>query len=82
MEILSKHQSQLKSAFGDVQPEKFMPLFEELTRQNMAFFEETMQMAVSANTEPAPKPHDTKESEIADLQNQLAALQDKVNQLS
>lgn len=85
MEILSRHQTQLKQAFGDVKPEGFMPLFEELARQNMAFLEETMQMAVAANKEDSGQKNQKTQNENQDLNSlkkQLDDLQKKVEAFS
>jgi len=92
MEVLTRHQEQIRSTCGeDVDTGSFMPIFEELTRQNLALFEQSMRaFASGAQTaaKPAAKPAtDTpkagdKDQEIADLQAQLAALKDKVDALS
>jgi len=92
MEVLTRHQEQIRSACGEtVDSSNFMPIFEELTRQNLALFEQSMRaLTASAQTThaPAAKPAEQatkggeKDQEIADLQAQLAALKEKVDALS
>ncbi|MFC4348863.1 polyhydroxyalkanoate synthesis repressor PhaR [Kordiimonas lipolytica] len=92
MEVLTRHQEQIRSACGEtVDSSNFMPIFEELTRQNLALFEQSMRaLTASAQTThaPAAKPAEQapkggeKDREIADLQAQLAALKEKVDALS
>jgi len=92
MDILNKHQAQIRDAFGTIDHVKFMPMFEEMTQQNMAFFDQAMQAFTRAGQEathsqnPEQKAtHDTKSSdkdEITALKEQLAALKEKVDQLS
>jgi polyhydroxyalkanoate synthesis repressor PhaR len=92
MEILNKHRDQLGTAFGSTDNGNFMPLFEEMTRQNVAFFEQSMQMFAQttqnnpANTPAAPNDQaaqDGSEKEKIDaLQTQLAALKRQVDSLS
>ncbi len=88
MDILNKHQKQIKLTFGDSGNGNMMPLFEEMTRQNMAFFEQSMHMFMQAgatsdkkqDNEPSAEANDN--SDIADLQAQLKALQEKVDKIS
>ena len=92
MEVLNKHQEQIREAFGDIDHEKFMPMFEEMTRQNMAFFDQTMQAFARAGKQASQKEgpeQQTKEGdtssgddEITALKEQLAELKEKVDQLS
>lgn len=93
MEVLTRHQEQIRSACGDQMDNKnFMPIFQELTRQNLALFEQSMRVFTSgAHQTPPPKPEAqeettetprTKDKELADLQAQLAALKEKVDALS
>lgn len=89
MDILNKHQAQIRDAFGGIDHRKFMPMFEEMTRQNMAFFDQTLQafarteqqkkQAEKQTTESAPSSDD---DEITALKEQLAALKEKVDSLS
>lgn len=91
MEVLTRHQEQIRSACGDrVESANFMPIFEELTRQNLALFEQSMRVfTANAPVDPSPGASapstDTKsdkDQKIADLQDQLAALKEKVDALS
>jgi len=94
MEVLNRHKDQIRTAFGGADNGNFMPLFEEMTRQNMAFFEQTMQMFAKSASETAKNAAtETKQSadtgtaggeidKIEDLQAQLAALKEKVDSLS
>ncbi len=92
MEVLNKHQEQIREAFGDIDHGKFMPMFEEMTRQNMAFFDQTMQAFARAGKQASKKEgpeQQTKEGdtssgddEITALKEQLAELKEKVDQLS
>ncbi len=92
MEVLTRHQEQIRSTCGEgVDTGNFMPIFEELTRQNLALFEQSMRAFTSgaqSAAKPAAKPATEtpkagdKDQEIADLQAQLAALKDKVDALS
>jgi len=93
MDILKRHQEQLRGNFSSIDHEKFMPLFEELIRQNVAFFEQTMQMAVVAGEDKqAIRPNSEKngltgnnggnETEIAALKDQLAILEEKIDSLT
>jgi len=86
MDVLNRHKEQIRTAFGGTDNGNFMPLFEEMTRQNMAFFEQTMQMF--AQNAAARTDTDTSEAgngddkKIEDLQAELAALKKKVDSLS
>ncbi len=92
MEVLTRHQEQIRSTCGEgVDTGNFMPIFEELTRQNLALFEQSMRAfttGAQTATKPAAKPAadapkaGDKDQEIADLQAELAALKDKVDALS
>lgn len=88
MEILNKHKNQLDIAFGGTGHGNFMPLFEEMTRQNVAFFEQSMQMfaqTAQSSARETDKTDDqgTDESvKIEELQEQLAALKKQVDSLS
>jgi polyhydroxyalkanoate synthesis repressor PhaR len=92
MEVLTRHQEQIRSTCGEgVDTGNFMPIFEELTRQNLALFEQSMRTFTSgpqAARKPAAQPAaeapkaGEKDKEIADLQAQLAALKEKVDALS
>ncbi len=92
LEVLNRHQDQIREAFGDIDHGKFMPMFEEMTRQNMAFFDQTMQAFARAGKQAQKK--DTPEQQAAQstpssgddditaLREQLAELKEKVDQLS
>lgn len=92
MEVLNRHKDQIKAAFGGADNGNFMPLFEEMTRQNMAFFEQTMQMFAQTAASNAPslaEAASATESEtssgdqkIEELQAELAVLKEKVDSLS
>jgi polyhydroxyalkanoate synthesis repressor PhaR len=92
MEVLTKHQQELKDAAGtNIDSTSFMPIFEELARQNMALFEQSMRVftqkppsGTPAPPADAPTGPDTKakDRKIADLQAELAALKEKVDALS
>ena len=92
MEVLNRHQDQIRNAFSGADHENFMPLFKEMTRQNMAFFDQTMQAFARSgpqatdqqgpNPNPEAKSSSTKSDELTDLKDQLAALKEKVDKLS
>ncbi|MEX0299331.1 MAG: polyhydroxyalkanoate synthesis repressor PhaR [Kordiimonas sp.] len=92
LEVLNRHQDQIREAFGDIDHGKFMPMFEEMTRQNMAFFDQTMQAFARAGQQTKktenPEQQATKsapssgDDEINALREQLAELKEKVDQLS
>jgi polyhydroxyalkanoate synthesis repressor PhaR len=88
MEILNKYRDQLDTAFGGTGHGNFMPLFEEMTRQNVAFFEQSMQMfaetADPSAKADAPLQNETEpdKAKIEELQAQLAALKKQVDSLS
>lgn len=95
MEVLTRHQQQIRATCGDkMDNTSFLPIFEELTRQNLALFEQSMRVFTgsgSGSTAQAsdkqdeearqPKPAD-KDRKIANLQAELAALKEKVDALS
>ncbi|MBV1900490.1 MAG: polyhydroxyalkanoate synthesis repressor PhaR, partial [Kordiimonadaceae bacterium] len=92
MDVLNRHKEQIQLAFGGTDNGNFMPLFEEMTRQNMAFFDQTMQAFTrsgpQATNQQGPNPHpeakcsSPKSDELTDLKDQLAALKEKVDKLS
>ncbi|NVJ97736.1 MAG: polyhydroxyalkanoate synthesis repressor PhaR [Alphaproteobacteria bacterium] len=94
MEVLTRHQAQIRSTCGDkADSANFLPIFEELTRQNLALFEQSMRVFTtpdaSANKEELTRPaakaathSGEKDKKIADLQAELAALKEKVDALS
>ncbi|MCJ9428392.1 polyhydroxyalkanoate synthesis repressor PhaR [Kordiimonas marina] len=91
MEVLTRNQADLRAALEEGSDTgNFMPLFEEIARQNLALFEQSMQLFAMGKRpeEPAPESKtattdDTaKEQEIDELKAQLAALKDKVDALS
>ncbi len=87
MDILKKHQDQIKIIFGNSGNENMMPLFEEMTRQNIAFFDQTMQMfmdssAAGETSNTCSNSKATENDEIAELQAELAALKEKVDTLT
>jgi len=95
MEVLTRYQSQIKQATSDrTDATNLLPIFEEITRQNIALFEQSMRIfAPEAQPEHAESPGQdkaesgdkaaaAKDEEIADLQSQLAALKEKVDALS
>lgn len=91
MEVLTRNQEQIRKACGDVGVQNnFMPIFEEIARQNMALFEESMRVFTSRTTgkttpstsKPAASRGAEKDEKIAALQAQLAALKEKVDALS
>ncbi|WP_262692043.1 polyhydroxyalkanoate synthesis repressor PhaR [Kordiimonas aestuarii] len=91
MEVLTRNQDQIRQACGDAgNASNFMPIFEEIARQNMALFEESMRVFTSRTTgktaPTAAKPSTArtaeKDEKIAALQAQLAALKEKVDALS
>ena len=91
MEVLTRNQDQIRRAC-EKRPDtgSFGPIFEEIARQNMALFEESMRIfgSVSSGKAPPQKPKPTaarsagKDEKIAALQAQLAALKEKVDALS
>ncbi|WP_417455956.1 polyhydroxyalkanoate synthesis repressor PhaR [Kordiimonas sp.] len=91
MEVLTRNQDQIRKACGgNTNTGSFMPIFEEIARQNMALFEESMRVFTSrttgktgpAPTKPAASRTAEKDEKIAALQAQLAALKEKVDALS
>jgi len=95
MDVLNRHKEQIRTAFGGTDNGNFMPLFEEMTRQNMAFFDQTMQMFAQTaaaraekSVDAAPADTDTSKTgnggdkKIEALQAELAALKKKVDSLS
>jgi len=92
MEVLTRNQSDLRAALEEGSDTgNFMPLFEEIARQNLALFEQSMQLfSLGKRPEKAPetgakqagKTDLAKEQEIDELKAQLAALKDKVDALS
>lgn len=91
MEILTRHQEGLRNtASTDLDNNSFVPIFEELARQNMALFEQSMRIFTqgkpSQSYEQAkakPQREDgAKDQKIANLQAELAALKAKVDALS
>ncbi len=91
MDVLTRTQEQIRKACGDVGAQNnFMPIFEEIARQNMALFEESMRVFTSRTTgkaapsasKPAASRGADKDEKIAALQAQLAALKEKVDALS
>lgn len=91
MEVLTRHQDQIRSACGEqLDTGSLMPIFEELTRQNLALFEQSMRVFTAGADKPPPHTPEPaneekgakKDQEIADLQAQLAALKEKVDALS
>ena len=93
MEVLNRHQDLIRKAYHGDDHENFMPLFEEMTRQNMAFFDQTMQaFARSVPQGTKTKGTDTQNEasgsspgtsdDITALKDQLAALKEKVDKLS
>lgn len=95
MDVLNRHKEQIRTAFGGADNGNFMPLFEEMTRQNMAFFDQTMQMfaqtAAKGSESPGPKAKsdadqsnvsEGEHGKITELQAQLAALKEQVDSLS
>ena len=91
MEVLTRNQEQIRKACSDVgMQNNFMPIFEEIARQNMALFEESMRVFTSRSTgkatpttsKPAASRGAEKDEKIAALQAQLAALKEKVDALS
>jgi polyhydroxyalkanoate synthesis repressor PhaR len=89
MESFAKGQEQLREqmsrTFGGKSP---MTVFEEQARQNMAMFEQAMQMwsrfAKGAAPPPAPKTpsEPANEDAVAELRRQMEAMQRKLDQLS
>ncbi len=85
MEALSKNQDKFRNAFtAGKSGSTLLPLFEEVARQNMMMFQETMKMftpglggrsAMQANSDQA------KDAEIAALKKELASLKAKVDAL-
>jgi len=95
MEVLNRHKEQLHLAFGGTDNGNFMPLFEEMTRQNMAFFEQTMQMfaqtaskdtvksaSTATQNDDTSAPSSPEDDKIEELQAQLTALKKQVDSLS
>lgn len=91
MEILTRHQQGLRNATSqDLDNSSFVPIFEELARQNMALFEQSMRIFTQSKPSQAQEPTATKpqredrekDQKIANLQAELAALKAKVDALS
>ena len=83
MDILNKHKDQINLTFSDTGHGNMIPLFEEMVRQNMAFFEQSMHMFMQAGAESENEPTEAEDdTDIADLQAQLKALQEKVDKIS
>ncbi|TNE61730.1 MAG: polyhydroxyalkanoate synthesis repressor PhaR [Alphaproteobacteria bacterium] len=93
MEVLTRNQDELRSALDRSEDTgNFVPLFEEIARQNLALFEQSMQlfaMGRRPDVKPAPATEKTeggaeggKAREIDALKAQLAALKDKVDALA
>ncbi len=91
MEILTRHQEGLRNtASTDLDNSSFVPIFEELARQNMALFEQSMRIFTQGKplqsheqAEAKPQREDGEEDQkIANLQAELAALKAKVDALS
>jgi polyhydroxyalkanoate synthesis regulator protein len=97
MESFAKNQEQMRSymkeSFGGMFP---MDRFEEMSKQNMAFFEQAMRMwnpfkagmpgataAPAGNASAAPKaPEAPSADEINDLKAQMSALQRQIEALT
>ena len=97
MESFSKNQEQMRSymkdSFGGMFP---MDRFEEMSKQNLAFFEKAMQMwnpfkagmpgapsgASSATASSAPQADAPSANEINDLKSQMQALQRQIEALT
>ena len=91
MEALTQKQEEIRKAFlAGKGPENYMGMFEDMTRRNMALFQQTMQMFTppgadkpsSAATNNPDNAAAQKDAEIQALKEQLASLQDKVDALS
>ena len=92
MAALTKNQEQVRDAFMSGQGAKaFMPVFEEMTRQNMALMEQTMQLFTppgGARTDAddgvahSKNTLAEKEREVEQLKAEIADLQSKVSTLS
>ena len=85
METFSKNQDKLRQAWMGGQPgANMMPMLEEMTRQNMAIFQNTMRaftgMRPGAQAGGAQSP-DAKDAEIAKLKAELSQLKKKVDAL-
>lgn len=87
MDALSKNQDKFRSAFNTGKPvSSFVPLFEEVARQNMALFQETMRMfsppagGHNETAKPSRTPTD-KDAQITALKKELTALKAKVDAL-
>lgn len=89
METLTRNQDSIKKAMVTPQgPGGFMPLFEELTRQNMTLLEQTMHFFTPQTAQGRGDSGETEETlaakdrEIDELKAQLANLASKVDALS
>lgn len=85
LETLTSNQEQLREAMMSGQgPAGFMPVFENMAKQNMALFEQTMQMfnPMSDESGASAEGDSKKDAEIAALKAQLADLQGKLDNLS
>lgn len=98
MENLTKNQEQMRKAFTlEGGSANFVPVIEEMTRQNMAMFQQAMRMFTpgaygttgpsmtedtSAPAAPAGEEKGEKDKELKDLQAELAALKSKVDALT
>jgi len=94
MESLTKNQEQMRKAFTmEGGTTNFVPVLEEMTRQNMALFQQTMRMfapgsfgtaekAEAAPAAPAEEAPAGKGQDLKDLQAELAALKSKVDALT
>lgn len=86
MGALTKNQDKLRSAFSTGKsPASVLPVFEEITRQNMAMFQETLtmftpNMKMGRDTASAAEA-EKKDAEIMKLREELASLKDKVDAL-
>jgi len=84
MDALSKNQDKFRSAFNAGKPtSSFVPLFEDVARQNMMMFQETMKMFSPGGAARGGKAASDaqKDAEIAALKEELASLKAKVDAL-
>lgn len=83
MDVLTRHQDDLRRTFeSGSESGNFMPLFEEIARQNLALFEQSLELFTRGGTAKAKADHADKDQELSELKSELAALKKKVDSLS
>jgi len=92
MDTLTQHQDELRERMSDTfgGPAQSMRVFEEMTKANMALFQDTwtdamqrmMGMSASRETNSGAAPNEATEAEVDALKAQVAAMQEKLSELS